>query len=69
MEGLRSSIRYVIPAIRDAVIKTILQIHLRDSVKMRLMNKDGSYKRVEPGAEPIDSQAWMIQHRGIWHGN
>lgn len=57
------------PAIRDAVIKTILQIHLRDSVKMRLMNKDGSYKRVEPGAEPIDSQAWMIQHRGIWHGN
>ncbi len=57
------------PAIRDAVIKTILQIHLKDTVKMRLMNKDGSYSRVEPGAEPIDSQAWMIQHRGIWHGN
>lgn len=55
--------------IRNAVIKTILQIHLKDTVKLRLMNRDGTYKRVEPGAEPIDSQAWMIQHRGIWHGN
>lgn len=57
------------PAIRDAVIKTILQVHLKDTVKMRLMNKDGTYRRVEPGAEPIDSQAWMIQHKGVWHGN
>lgn len=56
------------PEIRTAVIKTILHVHLKDTVKLRLMNKDGSYKRVEPGAEPIDSQAWMIQHRGIWHG-
>ena len=30
---------------------------------------EGTYKRVHPktGEEEIDSQQWMIDHRGIWN--
>jgi len=50
-------------------IKKILDIHLKDNVKAREMQADGSYIRVQPQAdeERIDAQAWMLKHRGFWH--
>ncbi|RQD81632.1 MAG: polyphosphate kinase 1 [Methanocalculus sp. MSAO_Arc2] len=53
--------------IRSQIIDRILTIHLKDTVKMRQMNEDGSYTRVQPGREPLDSQLWMIQNKGVWH--
>ena len=58
------------PAIRSSILR-ILEIHLKDNVKARLLLPDGSYKRVkpQPGEEIIDSQLWLINNRGAWHAN
>jgi polyphosphate kinase len=58
------------PAIRSSILK-ILDIHLRDNVKSRLLLPDGTYERVKPrpGEEIIDSQLWLITNRGAWHAN
>ena len=47
----------------------ILTIHLRDNVKARRMLPDGTYERVQPrpGEEIINSQQWLIEHRGFWN--
>ncbi len=47
----------------------ILTIHLRDNVKARRMLPDGTYERVQPqpGEELINSQQWLIEHRGFWN--
>jgi polyphosphate kinase len=56
------------PAIRDALIRHILRIHLQDTVKARELHADGSYTRVSPppGNGAIRSQEWLIDHRGCW---
>ena len=56
--------------LKTALRDNILKIHLQDNVKARRMMPNGSYKRVEPqdGEEKLNSQAWLIKHRGIWHG-
>jgi polyphosphate kinase len=58
------------PAIKASILK-ILDIHLRDNVKARLLLPDGTYQRVRPqlGEEIIDSQLWLINNRGAWHGS
>jgi polyphosphate kinase len=60
--------------IEDEVIKAslrdeILNIHLGDNVKARRLLADGSYEPVKPGEnqEPLNSQEWLIENRGIWH--
>ncbi|MCP1715381.1 polyphosphate kinase [Methanocalculus alkaliphilus] len=53
--------------IRQRLIEKILWIHLKDTLKMRLMNENGRYQRQELGPEPLDSQGWMITNRGAWH--
>ena len=55
--------------IRTAIRDEVLFIHLRDNVKARRMLADGSYERVIPAEneEPLNSQEWMIENRGIWH--
>jgi polyphosphate kinase len=47
----------------------ILTIHLRDNVKARRMLPDGTYERVQPrpGEEILNSQQWLIEHRGFWN--
>ena len=42
----------------------ILDVYLRDNVKARYMQADGSYVHAAPaeGEEPLDSQAWFIAH-------
>jgi polyphosphate kinase len=60
--------------VEDEVLKgsirdQILKVHLDDNVKARKMLPDGRYERVVPeeGEEPLNSQEWLIEHRGIWH--
>ncbi len=42
----------------------ILAVYLRDNVKARFMQADGSYVHAVPaeGEEPLDSQVWFIEH-------
>lgn len=55
--------------IKKAILEKILAIQLRDTVKAREMLADGSYVKRTPaeGEEPINSQEWLIKHRGSWH--
>lgn len=48
----------------------ILNIHLRDNVKARALQADGTYVRVQrgPDEKKLRSQKWLIDHRGCWHG-
>ena len=60
------------PRLRQAIVKDVLQIHLHDNVQARRLRSDGSYERLyaPPGAEGLDSQAWLVQHwktRREWH--
>jgi polyphosphate kinase len=57
------------PNLRDALRDHILSVHLKDNVQARRLLSNGSYQRVRPPSdEPeLDSQLWMIQHRGIWN--
>jgi len=56
------------PKLRKAAIE-ILKIHLKDNIKSRRLNPDGTYTRIHPGTEekPLNSQNWLIENRGIWH--
>ena len=57
------------PRLRRTILKDILKIHLRDNVKARRLLTDGTYERVNPkkGEKIINSQAWLIENRGIWN--
>ncbi|MBN1246859.1 MAG: RNA degradosome polyphosphate kinase, partial [Anaerolineae bacterium] len=51
-------------AIRDR----ILRVHLEDTAQAWTLLSDGSYerRRPAPGEPPLNSQLWMLEHRGIW---
>lgn len=55
--------------LRRRIWECILEVHLRDDAQSRQLLPDGSYIRLQPeeGQSTIDSQAWMIQNRGIWN--
>ena len=55
--------------IRKAVKENILDVHLGDNVKAKRLLPDGTYEKVTPkeGEKPLNSQAWLLEHRGIWH--
>ncbi len=57
------------PALRKAVIETILPVQLGDNVKSRLMQADGTYARLtpDPSEESLNAQSWLVEHRGIWY--
>jgi polyphosphate kinase len=57
------------PQLRDAVRDHILFVHLKDNMQARCMLSDGSYERVQPrdGEPELNSQVWMIEHRGLWN--
>jgi polyphosphate kinase len=57
------------PGLRTALRDQVLEIHLKDNVKARRMLSDGSYEWVHPqdGEPEINSQMWLIEHRGVWH--
>ena len=55
--------------IKISIRDEILNVHLRDNVKARIMLPDGTYEPVKrsEGEEALNSQEWMIKNRGIWH--
>ncbi|MBN1953839.1 MAG: polyphosphate kinase 1 [Anaerolineae bacterium] len=57
------------PGLKESLYQHILQVHLRDNMQARRLLLDGSYERVQPpeGEPELDSQAWMIEHRGLWN--
>jgi polyphosphate kinase len=57
------------PHLRDALREHILDVHLQDNTQARSLLPDGGYERVYPqdGESELNSQLWMIEHRGIWH--
>jgi polyphosphate kinase len=50
------------PLLRAHIRDVILGIPLRDTVKARVLQPDGSYRRARPapGEAPLDSQAWFL---------
>ncbi|MEE8392064.1 MAG: polyphosphate kinase 1 [Anaerolineae bacterium] len=57
------------PNLRDSLFNQILSIHLRDNMQARRLLPDGSYERIHPqeGEPELNSQLWMIEHRGQWN--
>ncbi len=55
--------------LRDAIRDYILNIHLRDNKQSRRLLPDGTYERLapNPGEPELNSQLWLIEHRGIWN--
>jgi len=55
--------------IMESIRDDILFVHLKDNVKARKMLPDGSYQPVKRGDDELalNSQEWMIAHKGIWH--
>ena len=46
-----------------------LCVHLRDNMQARRLLPDGQYERIRPqeGEPELNSQSWMIEHRGLWN--
>lgn len=58
------------PKIKRAVLEDMLNIHLKDNIKARRLLPSGKYERILPDGEgKINSQLWLIDNRGIWHGS
>jgi polyphosphate kinase len=57
------------PLIRNAIAATILPAQLHDTIKLRSMQTDGSYRRFLPlpDTAPLNVQSWMVEHRGSWY--
>jgi polyphosphate kinase len=57
--------------IRQSVIKNMLEVHLADNVKARQLLSDGTYVpvKIKEGEKKMNSQLWLIKHRGKWHGD
>jgi polyphosphate kinase len=52
------------PRLREAIIYTVLRVHLQDSAQARRLLPDGSYERraPQPGEPAMHSQAWLLAH-------
>lgn len=57
------------PHLRDSLYNHILCVHLRDNMQARRLLPDSTYERVQPqeGEPELNSQLWMIEHRGLWN--
>jgi polyphosphate kinase len=57
------------PQLRNALRHEVLGMHLKDNVQARRLLPDGSYERLQPqDSKPaLNSQLWMIKHRGTWN--
>jgi polyphosphate kinase len=57
------------PAIKNALVSTILPVQLNDNQKLRLLKRDGTYERrvAAPGETPLNAQSWFVEHRGCWY--
>ncbi|OQY19127.1 MAG: polyphosphate kinase 1 [Anaerolineaceae bacterium 4572_32.1] len=57
------------PDLRESLYEHILCVHLKDNMQARRLLPDGSYERLHPqdGEPELNSQLWMIEHRGLWN--
>jgi polyphosphate kinase len=60
------------PALREIILRDILQVHLRDNVQARRLLADGRYERCcpGPGEMALNAQEWLMQQwsgRGVMH--
>ncbi|MBN1660208.1 MAG: polyphosphate kinase 1 [Anaerolineae bacterium] len=57
------------PDLRESVYEHILRVHLADNMQSRRLLPDGTYERIRPldGQPELNSQFWMIEHRGLWN--
>jgi polyphosphate kinase len=57
------------PGIKSEIIETILPVHMKDTVKTRVMRPDGTYirKKRDPEQADIIAQGWLLENRGIWN--
>ncbi len=57
------------PDLRDSVYEHIFCVHLKDNMQARRLLATGNWERVHPqeGEPELDSQQWMIEHRGLWN--
>jgi polyphosphate kinase len=57
--------------IKQSIIKNMLDVHLADNVKARELLPDGTYRpvKIKEGEKKMNSQQWLIKHRGKWHGD
>jgi polyphosphate kinase len=55
------------PLLRQELVENVLQVYLRDTVKGRWLQPDGSYVRAgQPAADgeaPFNSQEWFVNGR------
>lgn len=56
-------------ALKDRILNEILQIQMKDNLRTRELQPDGSYRRLKPkdGEKGIDSQAWLLEHTSTSH--
>jgi polyphosphate kinase len=57
------------PDLRESIYEHILRVHLADNQQARRLLPDGCYEWVHPqeGEPELNSQLWMIEHRGLWN--
>lgn len=56
------------PRLRAAVRDDILECLLADNTKARVLEADGSYRRLEPGeGTPLNAQSLLLSQPGGWH--
>lgn len=57
------------PALAKALRESILDVHLQDCTKARMLLPDGTYVRLgpAPGESAVDAQREMIRKRGSWN--
>jgi polyphosphate kinase len=50
------------------LMKMIIPVHLRDTVKNRVLHPDGAYTPLlpGPGQPPLNAQEWCLLHRNGW---
>jgi polyphosphate kinase len=55
-------------ALASWLMKTIVPVHLDDTVKNRMLHPDGTYTHLvrEPGQPAVNAQEWCIAHRAEW---
>jgi len=55
--------------LREVIRRDILLVHLKDNVQARRLLAEGTYERISPRPDEsaLDSQQWMLEHRGSWN--
>ena len=57
------------PDIRNAIIAKIIPVQLADTIKLRVLQSDGTYQRRTPltNVKPLNAQTWFLEHSGCWY--